>query len=54
MDSVSVYDVSAVYDERASTGEGWYKQVVTGDIPEPRVDFCLILLTAADATSRNM
>lgn len=54
MDKVDVFDVSSIYGDKFSTGGSWYEQPVTGDIPEKRVDFCLILAWAADTSSANM
>lgn len=54
MDEVDVFDVSSTYDDRVLSGAIWYKQKVTGDIPERRVDFCVILVMAADTSSANM
>ncbi|KAL8889634.1 MAG: hypothetical protein Q9215_003093 [Flavoplaca cf. flavocitrina] len=54
MDRVHVFDVSSIYDERVSTGGTWYEQPVTGDIPERRVDFCVMKASAADLSSFNI
>lgn len=54
MDRVHIFDVSSVYDDRLATGGTWYEQPVTGDIPERRVDFCLMKATIDDASSANM
>lgn len=54
MDEVDIFDVSSIYDDKVLTGGTWYKQQVTGDIPERRVDFCIILVRAADSSSANM
>lgn len=54
MDRVHIFDVSSVYDDRLATGGTWYEQAVTGDIPERRVDFCLMKATVDDASSANM
>ena len=57
MADVAVFDVASLYN--ASTPDGfWYKQNATGqnaiDVPGPRVDFCLIVASAPDASSHNM
>ncbi|KAL8694883.1 MAG: hypothetical protein Q9218_000547 [Villophora microphyllina] len=54
MDKVNVFDVSSIYDNRVATGGSWYEQSVTGDIPQKRVDFCLILARATDTSSANI
>ncbi|KAL8651289.1 MAG: hypothetical protein Q9210_003334 [Variospora velana] len=54
MDEVDVFDVSSIYDDRILTGGTWYKQKVTGDIPERRVDFCVMLAGANDRSSNNI
>lgn len=54
MDRVHVFDVSSIYDERVSTEGTWYELPVTGDIPEGRVDFCVMKASAADLSSFNM
>lgn len=54
MDEVDVFDVSSIYDDTILTGGSWYKQKVTGDIPERRVDFCIMQAGAADRSSQNM
>ena len=54
MDVVDIFDISSIYDDRVLSGGSWYKQNVTGDIPESRVDFCVILASPPDYSSRNM
>ncbi|KAL8951968.1 MAG: hypothetical protein Q9222_002091 [Ikaeria aurantiellina] len=54
MDRVNVFDVASIYDDRIVTGGSWYEQPVTGDIPERRVDFCLVLARAADFSTANV
>lgn len=54
MDTVHIFDVSSIYDDRLSTGGTWYEQPVTGDIPERRVDFCIIKATVGDSSSANL
>ncbi|KAL9590222.1 MAG: hypothetical protein Q9203_000950 [Teloschistes exilis] len=54
MDKVHIFDVSSIYDDRINAGGSWYEQSVTGDIPEKRVDFCLILARAIDTSSANI
>ncbi|KAL8840361.1 MAG: hypothetical protein Q9170_001376 [Blastenia crenularia] len=54
MDSVDIFDVSSIYDDRILGGGLWYKQQTTGDVPTSRVDFCLILVRAVDTSSANI
>ncbi|KAL8943773.1 MAG: hypothetical protein Q9216_000879 [Gyalolechia sp. 2 TL-2023] len=54
MESIDVFDVSSIYDDRVLGGGAWYKQNTTGDIPASRVDFCIFLARAVDTSSANM
>ncbi|KAL8714846.1 MAG: hypothetical protein Q9220_001359 [cf. Caloplaca sp. 1 TL-2023] len=54
MDRVNIFDVASIYDDRVATGGSWYEQPATGDIPERRVDFCIVLARAADFTTANI
>jgi Kelch motif len=50
MDSINIFDVASLY-----TGEGqWYKQVASGTIPPPRVDFCAVSVASPDKSSHNI
>lgn len=53
MDEIDIFDVASYYN--ASTPDGtWYKQTTSGDTPDPRIDFCLILASAPDGSSHNV
>ena len=54
MDSVDIFDVSALSDSPSNSTSGWYRQLTTGDIPPPRLDFCLISASAPDHSSQNI
>ena len=52
-----MFDVGSLYN--ATTPDGvWYKQKTTGqngtDVPNGRVDFCLIMAATPDSSSYNM
>ncbi|KAL8735875.1 MAG: hypothetical protein Q9181_002653 [Wetmoreana brouardii] len=57
MTEVAVFDVSSL-DSSTNPNGSWYKQNATAanftDIPEPRVDFCLINVPATDSSSHNI
>lgn len=57
MTEIDVFDVASLYNDSTPNGV-WYKQNVTigngTDVPEPRVDFCLIVASAADSSSHNV
>ncbi|KAL9619328.1 MAG: hypothetical protein Q9160_006008, partial [Pyrenula sp. 1 TL-2023] len=52
MDTTDVFDIYSLYDD--SSGSGWYKQAAKGDIPTPRIDFCLISVSASDNSSHQI
>ena len=57
MTDVAIFDVGSLYN--TSTPDGtWYRQNATAanatSMPEPRVDFCLTAVAAADSSSYNM
>jgi hypothetical protein len=54
MDQVNIFDVSTVLNNTNSTADGWYTQTITGTVPQPRVDFCLVLASAPDNSSHNI
>ena len=54
MNEVGVFDVASLHNTSAPDGN-WYIQNATGtDVPRPRVDFCLLVASAADLSSHNM
>jgi hypothetical protein len=49
MDTIDIFDIGSLYD---GSGNGtWYKQKATGLVPEARMDFCLVSVSAADNSS---
>ena len=52
MDAIDVFDISTLYDPPGNTTSGWYRQLATGDVPAPRVDFCIVYASATDGSSR--
>ncbi|KAF4637225.1 hypothetical protein G7Y89_g847 [Cudoniella acicularis] len=55
MNQVNVFDVSAATNSVVmGDSGGWYTQSLTGTVPEPRVDFCLVLASAPDNTSHSI
>ncbi|CAL5871657.1 uncharacterized protein PFLUO_LOCUS5910 [Penicillium psychrofluorescens] len=46
-DSVDIFDI-------ASMDGAWYNQPVSGDIPGPRTDFCVVTVSAPDNSSHNI
>lgn len=56
MDSIDIFDIATITNASSSnsTAAGWYRQLATGDIPEPRVDFCIISASASDHSSQTI
>ncbi|KAK2797437.1 hypothetical protein FQN51_008470 [Onygenales sp. PD_10] len=52
MDEVIIFDINSLYN--GDNNGTWYKQKVTGAIPEPRIDFCLVAISAPDNSSHNI
>jgi len=52
MDGVDVFDVNSLYN--GSPAGRWSKQATTGDSPSPRVEFCIVTVSAQDRSSYNM
>lgn len=48
---IDVFDVASLDD--GSDGV-WYTQKASGDIPDPRVEPCLVVASAPDNSSYNM
>lgn len=53
MSQVDVFDIDAYYRHNESYS-GWYALNVTGDIPNPRAEFCVVMISAPDNTSHNI
>ena len=51
MDTIDIFDIASMFGSSDGT---WFKQSATGDIPEPRVDHCLVVASAPDKSSHNM
>ncbi|KAJ6016030.1 hypothetical protein N7540_010621 [Penicillium herquei] len=51
-DSVDFFDIASINTSNSSVD--WYTQSTTGDIPDPRTDFCVIAASAPDNSSHNI
>ncbi|KAI9777407.1 MAG: hypothetical protein M1839_008920 [Geoglossum umbratile] len=51
MDTVEVFDIATL--DGGSDGK-WYKQKTSGDIPQPRIDACVVAVTAPDNSSTSI
>jgi hypothetical protein len=50
---VDVFDIDSYF--RVPSGNGsWYAQATTGDIPDPRIDFCTVVMSAPDNWSHHI
>lgn len=55
MGQVNVFDVESAFNSiSANSKNGWYTQTITGAAPEPRVDFCVGMVSAPDESSFNI
>ena len=55
MANIDIFDVASIDDSSNTTNAGsWYRQQATGDIPDPRADYCLVGATAPDNSSYNI
>ncbi|KAE9382233.1 hypothetical protein N431DRAFT_321535 [Stipitochalara longipes BDJ] len=57
MTDIAVFDLSTLdYTSNSSLAEKnvWYQQTATGQIPDPRSDFCLVVAYAPDNSSINI
>ncbi|TAQ85422.1 hypothetical protein B7494_g6243 [Chlorociboria aeruginascens] len=54
MNQVNIFDISAITGNSTGTDDGWYTQIISGNVPQPRVDFCLVLASAPDNSSHNI
>jgi hypothetical protein len=50
---VDVFDIDSYIRDPASNGS-WYAQATTGDIPDPRTDFCTVVMSAPDNSSHHI
>lgn len=49
MSNIGIFDINST-----AVGGTWYNQTATGDIPSPRIDFCMVIVSAPDKSSHNM
>lgn len=49
MSSIGIFDINST-----AVGGTWYNQTATGDTPSPRIDFCMVIVSAPDKSSHNM
>ena len=56
MDQIKVFDIHSLdlTDSSSSGNNIWYSQTATGDIPNARVDFCLVAAPAQDNSSTSI
>ena len=55
MNEVNIFDLTSLSNpDSITTSNGWYTQSITGSVPDPRVDFCIVLATAPDKSSFNI
>ncbi|KAK3059914.1 hypothetical protein LTS18_009772, partial [Coniosporium uncinatum] len=54
LDQIAVFDVNSLFTTNGSDTRGWYLQNATGDIPDPRRQFCNVLVSATDNSSHNI
>lgn len=55
MSQVSVFDVESAFNSTsAKSNNGWYTQTIVGLAPDPRVDFCVVMISAPDESSFNI
>ncbi|KAJ9282659.1 hypothetical protein DTO021C3_9277 [Paecilomyces variotii] len=52
MGTVDLIDVASIDDTRQNGT--WYSQETSGDIPDPRIEFCLVAMEAPDKSSHNI
>jgi hypothetical protein len=52
LETIDLIDVASI-DDTDQNGT-WYSQKATGDIPDPRTDFCLVPMAAPDGSSHNI
>ncbi|KAI7785672.1 hypothetical protein LA080_006237 [Diaporthe eres] len=55
MSQVNVFDVESAFNSTsANSNNGWYTQTIVGLAPDPRVDFCVVIISAPDESSFNI
>ena len=53
LSTIDVFDINSYLKDPDSNGS-WYQQTTTGDVPAPRIDFCLSYAAAPDNSSYHM
>ncbi|KAF2193767.1 hypothetical protein K469DRAFT_728851 [Zopfia rhizophila CBS 207.26] len=51
--TVDVFDIDSYVQNPSSNGT-WYPQKTTGEIPDPRIDFCLVSISTTDNSSHHI
>jgi N-acetylneuraminic acid mutarotase len=51
--AVDVFDIDSYLQSTSSNGT-WYQQNTTGDIPQSRIDFCTVAVSAPDNSSHHI
>lgn len=56
MDQIKIFDIytADISDDAGSGNNLWYQQTATGDIPDGRVDFCLVAAPSQDNSTANI
>ncbi|KAJ8114875.1 hypothetical protein ONZ43_g4798 [Nemania bipapillata] len=55
MNTLYIYDVSSTSTPDSTTSNnGWWPQICDGETPDPRVDFCTVVVSAPDKSSFNI
>ncbi|KAI5838807.1 hypothetical protein DFP73DRAFT_563252 [Morchella snyderi] len=49
MSNIGIFDINSI-----AVGGTWYNQTATGDVPSPRIDFCMVIVSAPDKSSHNI
>lgn len=52
MEEILIFDVNSVLGN--TTADGWYTQRTSGAAPDPRIDFCAVLVAAPDNSSYSI
>lgn len=51
MSTIDIFDIASIY---SGSSNGWYQQNTTGSAPDPRVDFCVVAISAPDNSSHQL
>lgn len=52
-ETVDMFDIDSYLQKPDSNGT-WYSQNTTGDVPEPRIDFCTVAISSPDNSSHHI